>query len=85
MWGEEGLVDARGVCVEGCERAGAVGSPLDGEYDVKVWLVDQRMREHTSFTLPSHDAETKVSFLILDQSTEFTSLVCSCQTLMGKS
>lgn len=39
----------------------------------------------TSFTLPSHEDEAKVSFLTLDQSTLNTSLVCSCQTRIGKS
>ena len=38
----------------------------------------------TSFTLPSMQHDTNWSFLMLDQSTPYTSRVCSCQARMGK-
>lgn len=41
--------------------------------------------ERTSFTVPSHDADTNMSFWMLDQSTENTSRVCSCHARMGRS
>lgn len=44
-----------------------------------------RIVEHTNFTVPSQEADANVALLIFDQSTENTSLVCSCHTRIGRS
>ena len=45
----------------------------------------KRAKRHTSFTVPSQEEEMNWSLLMLDQSTEKTSRVCSCHARMGKS
>ena len=83
MGRKEGLVHACVVCLQGRERTWVLGSPLwkhAAEQDREM----NKLGIRTSFTLPSMQHDTNWSFLMLDQSTPYTSRACSCQERMGK-
>ena len=85
MRGEERLVHAAVVRLEGRERSRPLWCPLvsmsseptdDDGHDFEV---------RTSLTVPSQEHEMNWSFCMLDQSTQKTSRVCSCHTRIGRS